>query len=91
MEMNFLELFGVSFETLLQIAGIAYLVVEMAKKRVTKLMANPWSPRILNLLICFLISLKLYGFANYEPLVATTLLSFLGPEGLNAARKNKKG
>ncbi len=91
MEFNFLELFGVSFETLAQIAGIAFFVVELAKKRFPKLMANPWGPRIVNLLICFLISLKLYGFANYEPLIATTVLSFLGPEGFNAYLKNKKG
>ena len=83
-----IQLFGVSTANIASIAVMAYLVVELVKKKMPSIFTQVWVAQVISLLACFGMAYKTYGLA-WEQLIAAGLISWFGADALNAARTNK--
>lgn len=83
-----IQLFGVSIANVASIAVLAYLVVELVKKKIPSIFTQVWVAQLMSLAACFGLAYKTYGLA-WEQFLAAGLISWLGADALNAARTNK--
>ena len=83
----FVDLFGVSLEHLIGLGGMTYLVVEAAKKRLPEVFKGGYKTMVLAAATAFALSLKMF-YPNWETVIVGTILIWLVPEGVHAARSN---
>jgi apolipoprotein N-acyltransferase len=87
-----LELFGIELQSFLFIAGITYLVVELFKKKIGRLLFG-YRVDILAVLIAFALAYKTIMPTTGDQwwsVVIVAIVCWLAPAGINAARKNGK-
>ena len=81
------EMFGVSFEHLGYVAGLVYVLMELVKKKFPSVFLGGWKTEVLALLLSGGIAYRLYAPA-WESVIALTIIAWLAPMGVHAARKN---